>query len=78
MSAAGLNLDNLAATHRLDWVAGGDVYDISGLGDSGVNSSLGSQWAARIESIDAAVMEFRDMFPDADLSQMNLRLTFTD
>ena len=37
-------MTNLAATHRLDIIAGGDPSDISGLGDKRVNSSLGSQW----------------------------------
>jgi hypothetical protein len=32
------------ATHALDWIAGGDGA-ISGLGDSGVNRSIGSQWS---------------------------------
>jgi hypothetical protein len=34
------------ATHTLDWVAGGDG-EISGVGDSKVNRSLGSQWGKR-------------------------------
>jgi Novel toxin 15 len=37
-------LANLAATHRLDIIAGGNPSDISGMGDRRVNSSLGSQW----------------------------------
>ncbi|NKJ09419.1 PAAR-like domain-containing protein [Rhizobium sp. SG741] len=40
-------MSDLAATHRLDIIAGGDPSDISGLGDKGVNSSLGSQWKGR-------------------------------
>lgn len=31
------------ATHALDWVAGGDG-EISGMGDSTINRSIGSQW----------------------------------
>jgi hypothetical protein len=38
------DMGSLAATHRLDIIAGGDPSDISGLGDKRVNSSLGSQW----------------------------------
>jgi Novel toxin 15 len=37
-------LASLAATHRLDIIAGGNPSDISGMGDSKVNSSLGPQW----------------------------------
>jgi Novel toxin 15 len=37
-------LASLAATHRLDIIAGGNPSDISGMGDTRVNSSLGSQW----------------------------------
>lgn len=40
-------LSNLAATHRLDIIAGGDPSDISGMGDKSVNSSFGSQWRGR-------------------------------
>lgn len=37
-------LKELAATHRLDIIAGGDPSDISGVGDKRTNSSIGSQW----------------------------------
>ncbi len=40
-------LSKLAATHRLDIIAGGDASDISGMGDRSVNSSLGAQWRGR-------------------------------
>jgi hypothetical protein len=65
-----------AATHRLDGIAGGDVTDISGLGDSRVNSSLGSQWQSRVESIDAAVADFIAANPTADLSQVFMNMNF--
>jgi len=38
------------ATHTLDLVAGGDG-DISGMGDSSTNRSIGSQWKTRRESL---------------------------
>lgn len=48
-------LSKLAATHRLDIIAGGDPSDISGMGDRSVNSSLGSQWKGRrSQSLDSA------------------------
>lgn len=37
-------LASLAATHRVDIIAGGDPSDVSGMGDRRVNSSIGSQW----------------------------------
>lgn len=37
-------LQGLAATHRLDIIAGGNPSDISGMGDRSINSSMGSQW----------------------------------
>ena len=40
---AGRELAELAATHVLDMIAGGDG-SISGLGNSRINSSIGSQW----------------------------------
>lgn len=36
-----------AALHGPDQIAGGDPSNIIGLGDSGINSSIGSQWKAK-------------------------------
>lgn len=36
--------ENLAALHDPDQVAGGNPLNVTGMGDSGINSSLGSQW----------------------------------
>lgn len=66
-----------AATHRLDGIAGGNVTDISGVGDSGVNSSLGSQWRSRVSAIDAAVADFVQNNPDIDLSTVFLNIDLT-
>lgn len=45
-----------AALHDPDQIAGGHGENITGLGDSDVNSSIGSQWEGeRIERIDAEV-----------------------
>jgi len=41
-----LELNELAATHLLDIIAGGDTKKI-GMGNSGINSSLGAQWRGR-------------------------------
>ncbi|WP_243228601.1 polymorphic toxin type 15 domain-containing protein [Microbacterium sp. CIAB417] len=60
-------LKGQAATHRLDGIAGGDVTDISGVGDTRINSSLGSQWRSRVGDIDAAVIDFLNANPGVDL-----------
>ncbi|MGF6822550.1 hypothetical protein M2317_001457 [Microbacterium sp. ZKA21] len=56
-----------AATHRLDGIAGGNVTDISGVGDTRINSSLGSQWRSRVGDIDRAVIDFINKNPGVDL-----------
>ena len=40
-------MDTQAVLHDPDQVAGGDPFNITGMGDRRVNSSLGSQWAKR-------------------------------
>lgn len=39
--------DGLAALHRVDMVAGGDYFDIAGMGDTSINSSMGPSWNGR-------------------------------
>ena len=65
-----------AATHRLDGIAGGDVTDISGVGDARVNSSLGSQWRYRVGDIDSAVSAFIAANPGVDLSNVYMNIVF--
>lgn len=52
-------MSDKAALHDPDQVAGGHGSNVTGLGDSKVNSSLGSQWSkeGRINVIDAQVRE---------------------
>lgn len=59
-----------AATHRLDGIAGGDVEDVPGVGDAGVNSSLGSQWKSRIGDVETAVSGFVSANPGVDLNNV--------
>lgn len=65
-----------AATHRLDGIAGGNQTDISGVGDSRVNSSLGSQWRSRVGDLDRAVTTFIQNNPGVDLSTVRFNLSF--
>lgn len=67
-------LKTQAATHRLDGIAGGDILDLSGVGDSNVNSSLGSQWRSRVGGIQQTVDRFVQSNPGADLDRVYLNL----
>ena len=69
-------LSTQAATHRLDGIAGGDVTDISGVGDSRINSSLGSQWRTRVGDIDTAVVDYINAHPGADLTRVYMDVVF--
>lgn len=63
-----------AALHRLDGIAGGDVTDISGVGDTRINSSLGSQWRSRVGDIDSAVIDFVNANPGVDLNDISINV----
>lgn len=65
-----------SATHRLDGIAGGDVTDISWVGDARVNSSLGSQWRTRIGDIQSQVDAFVAANPGVDLDNVFLNVLF--
>lgn len=75
-SAASQWMRTQAATHRLDGIAGGDVTDISGVGDSRINSSLGSQWRTRVGDIDAAVVQFIQNNPGVNLDDVYMNVVF--
>ncbi|MDT0179847.1 polymorphic toxin type 15 domain-containing protein [Microbacterium sp. ARD31] len=75
-AAADAWLRTQAATHRLDGIAGGNVTDISGVGDSRINSSLGSQWRTRVGDIDAAVVQFIQNNPGVNLNDVYMNVTF--
>jgi len=69
-------MSDKAALHDPDQVAGGHGDNITGLGDSRVNSSLGSQWKTRIDAIDAQVREqAANMTPEQRANTyLNIRL----
>jgi Novel toxin 15 len=53
-------MKNLAATHRLDIIAGGDPSDISGLADKITNRSLGPQWkGARSQELEDVARQMK-------------------
>lgn len=73
--ANGLNPERLAATHRLDGTVGGDWNDISGLGDSSINSSLGKQWGSRKQELMAAIETLQQNNPNPDLSTVPMSMS---
>ena len=52
-------LDTQAALHNPDQVAGGYASNVGGVGDKGVNSSIGSQWRYRIDDVDAQIKKWQ-------------------
>ena len=46
------DVKGLAALHGPDQIAGGRADNITGLGNSGINSSIGSQWKSRVNVLD--------------------------
>ena len=67
-------LKGQAALHRLDGIAGGDVTDISRVGDTRINSSLGSQWRTRVGDIDTAIIDYVNANPGIDLNDVNINV----
>lgn len=53
-------LKTQAALHDPDQIAGGDPDNVTGLGDSRVNSSIGVQWKDKISTVDEAVRKYID------------------
>ena len=53
-------MDTQAAVHNPDQVAGGYASNVGGVGDKGVNSSIGSQWRYRIDDVDAQIKNGRE------------------
>lgn len=45
------------ALHDPDQIAGGNPSNVTGLGDSNVNRSIGSQWRGKIESVDNEIAD---------------------
>ena len=64
------------ALHGPDQIAGGGPENITGLGDSKINSSIGSQWKAdsRIGTLDAYVDKFASGLSPAERSTTHLNV----
>jgi len=67
-------LKELAATHKLDIIAGGDPSDISGMGDKRANSSIGSQWkGARSQSLEDQAKQMKNSGAGTEKMRVKLR-----
>ena len=71
-------LDTQAALHNPDQIAGGYPDKIGGMGDTGVNSSIGSQWRYRIDYVDEQIQTMaKTMSPEQlQSTYLNVRLTY--
>lgn len=67
-----------AALHSPDQVAGGFADRVTGLGDSSINSSLGSQWKNRIDDLDRNLRKVADELTPEDRQRtlLNVKLSF--
>ncbi|NJN12427.1 MAG: hypothetical protein HC815_32490 [Richelia sp. RM1_1_1] len=53
-------ISKTAATHDADKIGGGNIWGLTRLGDSGINSSIGSQWNTKqlADQLENAVQAF--------------------
>lgn len=67
-----------AALHNPDQVAGGNASNIGGVGDKGVNSSIGSQWRYRIDVVDEQIQKAAKGMSEAERKStyLNVNLTY--
>ena len=67
-----------AALHNPDQIAGGYPDKIGGMGDTGVNSSIGIQWRYRIDYVDEQILTIaKTMSPEQlQSTYLNVRLTY--
>ena len=67
-------LDTQAALHNPDQVAGGYASNVGGVGDKGVNSSIGSQWRYRIDGVDAQIKKMAESMSEAEKNSTYLNV----
>ena len=63
-----------AALHNPDQIAGGDPKKVSRMGDSNVNSSIGSQWRSRVNELDKAINEYSEGKSPEELKNTKLNV----
>ena len=71
-------LKTQAALHNPDQVAGGKITNVGGVGDKGVNSSIGSQWRYRIDAVDEQIQKVAKGMSKAERNStyLNVNLTY--
>ena len=71
-------MEEQAALHDPDQIAGGDPTKISGMGDRRVNSSLGSQWKTRIDAMDEQIRKLAEGLSPEELktTYLNINLSY--
>ncbi|MFJ7366760.1 polymorphic toxin type 15 domain-containing protein [Peribacillus frigoritolerans] len=67
-------LNEQAALHNPNQIAGGNPLDIGGMGDKRVNSSLGSQWRYRIDVIDEQIKFIAARMTEVDKKSIYLNV----
>ena len=63
-----------AALHDPDQIAGGFPKNVTGVGDFGINSSIGAQWKDKIATVDNVVDEIVRTTPYEDLNKIYLNV----
>ncbi|KEO81841.1 hypothetical protein EL26_18550 [Tumebacillus flagellatus] len=69
-------MDTQAALHNPDQIAGGDPLHIGGMGDKAINSSIGSQWKYRIDTIDEQVRKMAETMTEFERQNTFLNIKF--
>lgn len=71
-------LDTQAALHIPDQVAGGYSGNVGGVGDKGVNASIGAQWRYRISGVDAQIQKIAESMSEAEknTTYLNVNLIY--
>ncbi|HEM3641757.1 TPA: hypothetical protein U1C36_000856 [Streptococcus suis] len=59
-------------------MAGGFASNVTGVGDAGVNSSIGSQWKSRVGTIDDVIDGLVRTTPYEDLDKIYLNVKLTN
>ena len=67
-----------AALHASDMIADGYATKITGMGDTRINSSLGSQWRSRISEMDQQIRKATEhlLKDDLDKTRINIKLEY--
>lgn len=69
-------IQDKAALHEPDQIAGGDPLKVSDIGDSAINSSIGSQWRNKINTVDIQIQNYaQKLSPEAqNKTLLNIKL----